>query len=116
MNDMVPVNEVAKRGVIAVGGIAGGVILLVLGSLPVVVGIIAGAVIGVVGVAALSSKDPGDKLPGFIAAAAGVLAIVARLPILRGPAKFVLGAGAAALFAMGIWNAVKFFRGMKSRS
>jgi hypothetical protein len=116
MNDIVPVNEVAKRGVIAVGGIAGGIVLFILGSLPTVAGIIAGAVIGVVGIAALSSKDPGDKLPGLVAAGAGALAIVSRFPILGGLARFLLGAGAIGLLAMGIWNAVKFFKGMKSRS
>jgi hypothetical protein len=116
MNDIVPVNEVAKRGVVAVGGIAGGIILFILGSLPLFAGIIAGAVIGIVGIAALSSKDPGDKLPGLVAAGAGALAIVSRFPVLGGMARFLLGAGAVALLAMGIWNAVKFFRGMKSRS
>jgi hypothetical protein len=116
MNDIVPVNEVAKRGVVAVGGIAGGIILFVLGSLPVIAGIIAGAVIGIVGIAALSSKDPGDKLPGLIADAAGALAVVSRFPVLGGMARFLLGAGAAALLALGIWNAIKFFKGMKSRS
>jgi hypothetical protein len=44
------------------------------------------------------------------------LAIVSRFPVLGGMARFLLGAGAVALLAMGIWNAVKFFRGMKSRS
>ncbi|MDR1505868.1 MAG: hypothetical protein LBI67_02075 [Treponema sp.] len=116
MNDIVPVNEVAKRGVIAVGGIAGAVVLFILGSLPAVAGIIAGAVIGIVGIAALSSKSPGDKFPGFVAAAAGVLAIVSRLPVLGGLARFALGAGAAGLLALGVWNAIKFFKGMRSRS
>jgi hypothetical protein len=116
MNDIVPVNEVAKRGVVAVGGIVGGIVLFILGSLPTIAGIIAGAVIGVVGIAALSSKDPGDKLPGLVVAAAGALAIVSRLPIVGGLARFLLGAGAVGLLAVGIWNAVKFFRGMKSRS
>jgi hypothetical protein len=102
--------------VVATGGIVGGIILLVLGSLPAIAGIIAGAVIGIVGIAALSSKDPGDKLPGLIAAAAGALAVVSRFPVLGGLARFLLGAGAVALLAMGIWNAIKFFKGMKSRS
>ncbi|MDR2144394.1 MAG: hypothetical protein LBP29_08500 [Treponema sp.] len=116
MNDIVPVNEVAKRGVVAIGGIAGGIVLFILGSLPPLAGIIAGAVIGVVGIALLSSKDPGDKLPGLVAAAAGALAIVSRFPLLGGVAKFLLGAGAIGLLALGIWNAIKFFKGMKSRS
>ncbi|MDR2049792.1 MAG: hypothetical protein LBP69_10095 [Treponema sp.] len=116
MNDIVPVNEVAKRGVAAVGGIAGGIILFVLGSLPPVAGIIAGAVIGIAGIAVLSSKDPADKLPGLVTVAAGALAVVSRFPLVGGAARFLLGAGAAALLAVGIWNAIKFFKGMKSRS
>jgi hypothetical protein len=120
MNDMVPVNEVAKRGVRAAACIGGGIVLFVLGALPPIAGIIAGALAGAVGSAALASKDPSDKIPGLVTAAAGVLAVAANLPfiraILRGPAKFILGAGALFLLGAGIWNLVSFLRGMKSRS
>ncbi|MDR2049357.1 MAG: hypothetical protein LBP69_07865 [Treponema sp.] len=116
MNDIVPVNKVARRGVAALGGIVGGIVLFILGSLPPVAGIIAGAVIGVAGIAVLSSKDPGDKLPGLVTVAAGALAVVSRFPLVGSTARFLLGAGAVALLALGVWNAVKFFKGIKSRS
>jgi hypothetical protein len=122
MNDIVPgggytpTNVLAKQGVAAVGGIAGGALLLLMGVLPPVVGIIAGAVVGIVGIGACLSKDPADKKPGAVTAAAGVLTILSRLPFLGGLAGGLLGLGTIGLFAMGIWNGIKFFRGLKSRS
>jgi hypothetical protein len=120
MNDIVPANEVAKRGVAAVGAIAGSILLFVLGALPLVVGIIAGAVVALAGFAVLSSKNPADKLPGLITAGAGILTLAARLPFVRallgGAAGFLLKAGAFALLGIGIWNLVKFLSGMKSRA
>jgi hypothetical protein len=123
MNDIVPTNKVAKSGMAAVGGIGGGIVVAILGALsglPWFIGVAAGALVGIVGLGALGSKDPGDKFPGVIATGAGALTIAANLPIIKsllgGPARFFLGIGAFALIAVGIWNAIKFFKGMKSRS
>jgi hypothetical protein len=122
MNDLVseptPTNVLTKQGVAAVGGIAGGVLLFIMRALPLPLGIIAGAVVALVGVGALLSKDPTDRKPGIIITAAGILAILARAPIppLRAFAGILLGIGAFGLFAMGIWKGFKFFKGLKSRS
>ena len=122
MNDIIPgggytpTSVLAKQGVTAIGGIAGGVLLLIMGALPPVAGIIAGVVVGIVGLGAFFSKDPADKKPGAIIAAAGVLAALSRIPIFGGLAGGLLGLGTFGLFAMGIWNGVKFLRGLKSRS
>jgi hypothetical protein len=116
MNEPVPTGTVAKRGVFMVAGIAGSVVLTVLGALPSIFGIAAGILALVLGAGALASKDPGDRVPGLVCTAAGILAILARLPFLGGIAGWFLGAGAFALLALGIWNGVKFFLGLKSRS
>lgn len=116
MNEMVTTNVLAKQGVTAVGGIAGGLGLMILGGLPSIIGIIAGAVIGIIGLGAMGSKDPVDKKVGFITAGAGALTVLAKLPILTGLASGMLGLASIGLLGMGIFNAFKFFRGLKSRA
>jgi hypothetical protein len=109
-------SSLSKKGVMAIGCIAGGLGLFILGSLSTVAGIVTGAVAAVVGICALSSKDPSDKTPGFIIAGAGALTIVSKLPLLGFLAKPVLGFGAVVLLGVGIWNGIKFFKGLKARS
>jgi hypothetical protein len=107
----------AKQGVAAVGGIVGGAGLLLLGALPPVAGVILGAVAGVAGIGALLSKDPEDRKPGYVAVAAGGLAIVSGLgiPLLAPVAGTLLGLGAVGFLGVGIWNGVKFLKGLKRR-
>jgi hypothetical protein len=121
MNDImpgepVPTNALAKQGVAAVGNLIGGVGLLVMGALPPIAGIIAGAVVGVVGIAALLSGDPEDRKPGIIITVAGALSILSKIGIVRPLAATLLGIGALGLLAMGIRHGIKFLRGLKSRS
>jgi hypothetical protein len=116
MNDMVPTNVLAKQGVAAVGGIAGGLGLLILGGLPSIIGLIAGGLVAVVGIGALSSKDAADKRAGGIAAAAGGLTILSKIGFLSGLAGTFLGIATIGLLGMGIWNGLKFFKGLKSRA
>jgi hypothetical protein len=108
----------AKQGISAVGGIVGGVALVIMRALPPLVGIIAGVVVGVIGIGGILSKDPDDRKPGFLAAAAGALSILARIgiPGLRPLAGTLLGISALGLLAMGIWNGFKFIKGLKGRS
>jgi hypothetical protein len=114
--DYTPTQVLAKQGLTAVGGIAGGLVLLVMGALPPIVGIIAGAVVGVVGIGALLSGDKDDRKPGIVAAAAGGLSILSKIGIVRPLAGTLLGIGAIGLLAMGVWNGIKFLRGLKNRS
>ncbi|MDR0589519.1 MAG: hypothetical protein LBG25_03125 [Spirochaetaceae bacterium] len=123
MNDLiperpVPANILAKQGVAAIGGLAGGMLLLIIGALPFPLGIAAGVLVALVGVGVLFFRDPEDRKLGMIITAAGVLAVLARAPIppLRSFAGVLLGIGAVGLLAMGIWKGIKFLKGLKSRS
>jgi tetrahydromethanopterin S-methyltransferase subunit C len=94
----------------------GGIALLVLGGLGTVVGLIAGAVVGVVGLSELKSANPTDKRTGTFIAAAGALTMVSKIPVLGALAKPVLFVGAIGLLGIGIWNGIKFLQGLKARS
>ena len=127
MNDIEPAEPggstrtLAKQGVAAVGCVAGGIFLFVMnviGNRLPVAGILLGVAAAVIGIGALRSKDPDDKKPGALITAAGVLVILSRvgIPLIRPLAGALLSIGAFGLLAMGVWNAVKFFRGLKHRS
>jgi hypothetical protein len=114
--DYTPTNVLAKQGITAVGSIVGGVALVIMRALPPLIGVIAGVVVGVIGIGGILSKDPEDRKPGFLAAAAGALSVLARIGIIRPLAGTLLGISALGLLAMGIWNGVKFIKGLKGRS
>ena len=114
--DYTPTNVLAKQGMTAIGGIVGGVALMIMRALPPLIGIIAGVIVGVIGIGGILSKDPEDRKPGFLAAAAGALSILARIGIIRPLAGTLLGISALGLLILGIWNGVKFLKGLKGRS
>jgi hypothetical protein len=125
MNDLIPgeeytpTNVLAKRGVRAIGCLVGGVGLLLLAALGArfpLVGIAAGAVLGIVGIRAVVSKDPDDRKPGLVVLAAGVLSVLSRVPGVRAFAGTLLGIGAIGLLAAGVWNGIRFLREIKKRS
>jgi hypothetical protein len=120
MNDIEPVKEnssktLTKQGVNAVVGIGGGLAMLLLtGPL----GVILGGVSAVVGIVALNSRDPEDKKPGTAFTVAGFLAIAAKIgmpAIIKSIAGTLLGIGAVGLIATGVWNGIKFLKGLKSQ-
>jgi len=119
-NDIPSSKSLTKHGVAAVGYTAAGVFLILLGaisSIPIV-GIIAGGVVTVFGLTSLTSKDPADKRAGLIITSAGILTILSKIPIpvIQPFSKVLLGISAFGLIALGVINAVKFFRGLKKRS
>ncbi|MDR1948501.1 MAG: hypothetical protein LBQ38_03845 [Spirochaetaceae bacterium] len=121
MNDIVPegpvpTNVLAKRGVAAIGSLIGGAGLLILGALPPIAGIVAGAVVGIIGIGALFSGDAEDRKPGIVVTLAGALSILSKIGIVRPFAATLLGIGAFGLLALGIWNGIRFLKGLKSRS
>ena len=119
-NDIPPASSLSKQGLTAVLCTAGGVFLLVLRiiSTKPVLGLIAGAVVCALGIGALMSKDPADRAPGAVITAAGVLVFLSAIKV--GPIAPVAGTllviGMVGLLAMGIWNGIKFFFGLKKRS
>jgi hypothetical protein len=118
MNDMepyVPRSVVTKHAVAAIAGLAGGIALSVASALPSPVSIGVGIAAGVLGFTAFRSRDNADRKGGAILAVAGVLTIASRLPVLGTLASPLLTIGIVGLFASGIWNGVKFFKGLKSR-
>ena len=112
--------SLTKCGVAAVGYTAAGVFLVLLGaisSIPIV-GIIAGGVVTMIGLGSFLSKDPADKRAGLIITSAGILTLLSKIPIpvIQPFSKVLLGIGAFGLLALGVINAVKFFRGLNKRS
>ena len=114
MSDIVPRNQVTKSGVKGVGAVAGGAGLLVLAavtSIGLLAGLVAGGVITVVGLALSGSKS--DRASGIVTTVAGVVTMAAALiPGLRW-LMWIPGIG---LLGAGIYSLVKAFRGMKSRT
>ncbi|MCL1927464.1 MAG: hypothetical protein FWG07_01545 [Treponema sp.] len=116
MSDLISTNTAAKYGIFSAGAIGSAIVLLALKKLPLFVALIAGAVLLFFGIGLVTSKKSGDKIPGLICAGAGALTLLSLLPFLTGFANGLLGLGALALFAAGIWNAVKFILALRSRS
>ena len=109
-----------KQGITAIAYTAGGVFLFVLQALARFrfLGLAVGAVACVVGIVSLLSKDPADRKPGAVITVAGVLVVLSKtgIPLLKAAAGTLLGIGAFGLLALGIWNGIKFFTGLKKRS
>ena len=119
-NEYQTTTSLSKLGVSAVGFTAAGIFLLVLIAIsnPFWLGLIIGIVVTLFGAGAFMSKDLTDKKAGIIILAAGILTILTKIPIgfLQKISGFLLGAGAIGLLALGIINAVRFFKGLKKRS
>ncbi|MDR3130169.1 MAG: hypothetical protein LBU18_01335 [Treponema sp.] len=115
-NGYTPTNVLARQGVTAIGCLIGGAGLLIAGALPPVVGIITGVVVGIVGIAAVRSKDPEDRKPGLIAAVVGGLTVLSKIGIAKPLTGTLLAIGAVGFLAIGIWNGIKFIKGLKTRS
>jgi hypothetical protein len=112
-------NSLSKTGVSAVFQLAGGVLLAVLGALPLLLSTIVGGALTLVGLAGVSSRDNEDKKIGIVLTLAGVATVLSRhgvLRILKVAGGLVLNAGAFALIGLGLFNAIRFIVGVKKRS
>jgi hypothetical protein len=112
-------NSLSKTGVSAVFQLAGGVLLAVLGALPVLLSTIAGGALTLVGLAGVSSRDNEDKKIGTVLTLAGAATVLSRhgvLPILKAAGGLVLNAGAFALVGLGLFNIIRFIVGVRKRS
>ena len=111
-------STLSKQGITAVACTAAGIFLIILQGIiarPVAAFII-GGIVCIIGIASLLSKDTTDKKAGAIIGGAGVLVLLSTIPRIGAIAKVLMTIGAVGLLALGIWNAIKFFRGLKKRS
>ena len=119
-NDIPSASSLSKLGITAIGYSAGGIFLLLLNAVArsMGLGLIVGGIVSVLGIFSLRSKDPADKKAGLIITAAGVLTVLSRsrIPFVTEISGTLLGIGAIGLLALGIWNGIKFFIGLKKRS
>ena len=116
MSDLVPRKTLVKQATKGLGGLGGGIVLLVLSSLGGVPALVVGGVLAVVGAVISTSKD--DRSAGLVTAAAGVLTILAGIPLaaLSAISGSLMIASGIGLIAAGGYNLFKFIRGLKSRS
>jgi len=107
-------------GVTAIVYIAGGIFIFILQAFSKLrgLGLVAGAVVCVIGVISLMSKDPANKKAGSIITAVGVLVLLSkiRIPFIAPVSATILSIGGIGLFTMGIINGIKFLIGLKKRS
>ena len=111
-------STLSKHGITAVASTAAGIFLIILQNLiskPVGAFII-GGIVSIIGIVSLLSRDSTDKKAGAIIGGAGVLVLLSTIPGVGAIAKVLLSIGAVGLLALGIWNAIKFFKGLKKRS
>jgi hypothetical protein len=114
--------ETTKSGVRALGGIGGAIALGIVQMLSQgVFGIVIGGVSALLGLSALKSESKADKMGGIIALGAGIFVGVPALLGLLGVGflgqftGFIMGAGGLALLGYGIFNLVKFIKGMQAQ-
>ena len=119
-NSMPSTSTLAKQGITAIGCTAGGIFLFVMQAIARfrVLGLVVGAAACVAGIVLLLSKDSANRKPGAVITGAGFLVVLSKTTF--GPIKVAAGTllsiGALGLLALGIWNGIKFFIGLKKRS
>ena len=120
IDDIPSTAAVSKLGITAIVYIAGGIFIFLLLAFSKVkfLGLVIGAVVCVIGIITLMSKDLADKKAGVIITAAGVLVLVSkiRIPFIAPVSATLLSIGGIGLIAMGIINGIKFLIGLKKRS
>ena len=120
-NDNIPsASSLSKLGVKAVAYSAAGIFLFILNAVTGATwpGLIIGGIVCLFGIGSFMSKDLADKKAGIVITLAGGLTVLSKIkiPFISGFSGVLLGIGAVGLLALGIVNAVKFFRGLKKRS
>ena len=114
-----PREELVKQGSAAVAHLASGGLLLVLtmGARFRLIGIALSAVVLIIGLGSILSKDREGNKPGLLLTASGVLGLFVQfgIPLLKPFAMFFLGLGAMGFFASGIIKGIQFLVGLKSR-
>ena len=116
MDFVAPRQQLSKQALMGFGGLAGGIGILVLK------GIAAGSVFGGLafgGILALSGlwlrASRHEKKAGTVGVAAGVLTILAALPVLKVFATPLMLIGGVGLLLVGGWSLYKLARGLRQR-
>jgi hypothetical protein len=110
-----PDKVLARQGITAIGGIAGGLGLFLMSALPSFAGIALGVVVLIAGISGLISRDPADKKAGLIVTIAGALAVFSRVGVIKPLAASILGISAIGMLAVGVVNGIKFLYGLKRK-
>jgi len=118
IDDIPSTAVLSKLGITAVCYTAGGIFIFLLQIFTRIkmLGPIVGAVVCVVGIVSLLSRDTADRKAGVIITGAGVLVILSKIPVIAPAAATLLSIGGVGLLAMGIINGIKFFIGLNKRS
>ena len=114
MGDIVPRKSVAKYATKAAGGIVGGIVIIILKTLPFVPALIIGGIVALIGFSLSRSRE--DTVAGYIIGAAGILIALGGIPIIGGIAGFLLTVSGIGLIVAGGINLFRFFKGLRSRS
>jgi len=111
-------STLSKQGLTAVGCAAGGIFLLIVQALATrgPLGFIIGGIACIVSIGLLLAKDATDKKAGMIIGGAGILTLLSKVPGIGPFAGTLITIGGVGLLALGIWNAIKFIKGLKKRS
>lgn len=110
MSDLVPRKTLVKQGGQAIGGVAGGIVLLALAGLHGIPGLIVGGVVAAIGLVISGSKS--DRTAGLITIGAGVLTAIGAFTGVGHGLMVVSGIG---LLIMGGINLFKFIKGYRKR-
>ncbi|MCL2008733.1 MAG: hypothetical protein FWG77_11690 [Treponema sp.] len=114
-----PREELVKQGNAAVAHLASGAILMVLtfGARFRLVGMGLSAIVLVLGLISIFSKDKEGKKPGMLLTVSGILGLIVQvgIPVLRPFAVFFLGLGGFGFLASGIMRGIRFLIGLKGR-
>jgi hypothetical protein len=115
MGDLVPRSELVKQGWRGFGGVAGGIVLLVLRGIAGIgfwPGLLAGAFLILLGLGIGSAR--GDRLPGALTIAVGAATLIGSIPGFSG-VRWLMSVAGISLIAAGAWSLVKFFINLRKR-
>jgi hypothetical protein len=119
MGDLIPRKELTRQGVTGVAGLFGGIGLFILRgiasigdriSLP---GLIAAGIISLAGLVIATGRE--DRKAGLYTVGAGILTVVASLPLVKGVGDFLLLIAGLGLVGGGLWSLIKFWRNLRKR-
>ena len=114
-----PREELVKLGNAAIAHLASGAVLmaLTLGARFRLIGMGLSAIVLILGLVSIFSKDKEGKKPGMLLTASGIMGLIVQfgIPVLRPFAVFFLGLGAMGFFASGIMRGIRFLIGLRKR-